>query len=729
MLGLLLFWGAGLALLILPRRWCAHWLVFAPVCGVALVSAVVWAGVHTGFSGTGEYAVWTWFIPLLLIGGAILRRRKAAGGAKAAFARILADGLRRLPVLAVVAIVLLSLTLLMDRASPRLTSFSAGSCDAADYAAGARVLREFAGDDRSGFLGHTEVVQSHSVDNFVDYWLRQNHFTPAAVVAWFSGALGFKVHELVTLLGAVLLAIASCSAYWAARAVFRLGTVTSLLLALAFGFAGSQVYAVAHVALGQLVATAAIVMLNWAGMRVWTEGSTVGRAIGWTPFLAITMWLILGAYNFMIVFAAAPLGAWLIIETLRTRDWARLLRTALTGIAAFSVTGLFAPERMLGLAERFLLFSEHDFGWPVPGFSPERWVGWFGSAGLESGGGWVAIVSGGLAVALIAVWAFVAFRSDRRRLVLAAACIVPVLAAYLYLLERGYTLGTNASYDAFKLFGVFHPLLLAGACAWMSFGRRSRALAAVVVGLAGGLVFIHWAGASQVRVAIEKPVLIVERELHDVRRIEGFGEVDSVNMLLQPFWARLWANSFLLRKPQYFATYTYETRRPTELHGEWDLRDRSIVVNPGAGDFKDVNGRFYLVRRASLRFVDVSLETNWHDPERHENDHWSWSRGIGVIKFSNPGVEPLVVDVRFSVSSFVERDVILRHAGGGLVLWTARVGADRTPVSVAGLELPPGETRLELLSPQPPAGPVSDSRALVVALYDLEVLVGAAPRD
>ena len=42
---------------------------------------------------------------------------------------------------------------------------------------------EFAKYDREGFLGLTEVVRVASVDNFFDYWLRLNHFTPSALIA------------------------------------------------------------------------------------------------------------------------------------------------------------------------------------------------------------------------------------------------------------------------------------------------------------------------------------------------------------------------------------------------------------------------------------------------------------------------------------------------------------------------------------------------------------------
>ena len=43
---------------------------------------------------------------------------------------------------------------------------------------------------RTGFLGLTEVVRVMSVDNFFDYWLRLNHFTPSALIALKSSVLG-----------------------------------------------------------------------------------------------------------------------------------------------------------------------------------------------------------------------------------------------------------------------------------------------------------------------------------------------------------------------------------------------------------------------------------------------------------------------------------------------------------------------------------------------------------
>ena len=78
---------------------------------------------------------------------------------------------------------------------------------------------EFARTDREGFLGLVEVVRVHSGDNFFDYWLRLNHFTPSALLALNGAVLGCAPHEIATLLTAVLLAGALPVVFWVSRAV------------------------------------------------------------------------------------------------------------------------------------------------------------------------------------------------------------------------------------------------------------------------------------------------------------------------------------------------------------------------------------------------------------------------------------------------------------------------------------------------------------------------------
>src|SRR5258705_12811875 len=62
-----LFWGAGAAMLAMPKRWRRFWPVLIVPAGLALQSAVVWAGAHAGLRGTQSYAWWSELVPLGLL--------------------------------------------------------------------------------------------------------------------------------------------------------------------------------------------------------------------------------------------------------------------------------------------------------------------------------------------------------------------------------------------------------------------------------------------------------------------------------------------------------------------------------------------------------------------------------------------------------------------------------------------------------------------------------------
>jgi hypothetical protein len=69
------FWGAGLAALAVPKRLRGWWWIFAPGCGIALQSLVVWVGIKAGLPGTNGYAWPSELLPLALLLVAGFRRR------------------------------------------------------------------------------------------------------------------------------------------------------------------------------------------------------------------------------------------------------------------------------------------------------------------------------------------------------------------------------------------------------------------------------------------------------------------------------------------------------------------------------------------------------------------------------------------------------------------------------------------------------------------------------
>ena len=198
---------------------------------------------------------------------------------------------------------------------------------------------------------------------------------------------------------------------------------------------------------------------------------------------------------------------------------------------------------------------------------------------------------------------------------------------------RGARLGTNASYDAYKLFAVFYPLLLPIFCWWVTLRRSGKlhewlfvcAIGAVVIGfnlIACGM-FV-W--------KMSRPPLMVDGELRQLRKIEEMADVKSVNMLVPDMWSRLWANAFLLRKAQYFLTHTYEGRRNTPLRGEWDLEGGLIAIETAgrcaSRSLSPLCARGHATSRVCPRGICGRLApAGEYDPKTGEG--WRWSKGAG----------------------------------------------------------------------------------------------------
>jgi len=396
------FWGAGLAVLAMPRRWRRFWPMLVMPAGFALQSAIVWAGAWANLRGTNRYALAGELIPFALL--VIAFRRRGPGRAFAEFSRWSGVALATVACLAT-AVGPLAL------ASKGLTTVSLGSNDAADYAAGARVLMEFAHGDREGFIGLTEVVRVMSVDNFFDFWLRLNHFTPSALMALNGSVLHCAPHEIVGLTTLVIFAGALPVVFWIARALLRLRPGASWLVMAIYAASPIPWYAVAHVATGQLLAGPAIALLTWAGVALWREPLTWRRGVQFAGVLAIGCWLVLGSYNFFLVVCLAPAIAFAGGLALVRGEWRRFARWLLLVLAPLAACALVFADRVAGLLERLQLFQSYDFGWRIPVLTPEGWLGLLRGPDLAA---WPAVVRWLLALGVIVLALRGAVRMARR---------------------------------------------------------------------------------------------------------------------------------------------------------------------------------------------------------------------------------------------------------------------------------------------------------------------------
>ena len=706
------FWGAGLAYFAMPPRWRRFWPVLIFPAGWALQSAIVWLGAYANLRGTNSYALASELVPLGLAIAAVVRR-----GVKRLWDDLGRFGLVWLVTAAVLAMLALPLAI----ASRGLTTVSLGSCDAADYAAGARVFMEFAHTDRGGFLGLTEVVRVMSADNFFDFWLRLNHFTPSALMALNGSVLQCAPHQIASVLTLTLLATTVPVVFWMARALFGYSGAASLIVAALYGISPIPWYSFAQVSPAPLLAAQAIAWLTWSGVALWHGRLTWRGGMAFAGVLAIAYALVLGAYNFILLVSLVPAIAYVGSHVLRTGAWARGVRWLLVMLAPLVAASVFFWARVAGLVERFMLFQTYDFGWRIPLLTPEGWLGAVQGGDLRpwawAGLRWL-LAAGALAVLGWAIGRSI--RNGRRRVWLIASVTIPILTGYAFLEIRGAVRGTNASYDAFKLFTVFYPVLLPAFCWWLTLRWSKRLIDWVVVAVVVGLVALFNVVACGMYVYhMSRPPLLVGGELRQLRRIEPMPDVASVNLLIPDMWSRLWANVFLLQKPQYFLTHTYEGRLNTPLRGEWDLTCGIVQVDLGSRGTRAVTEHYRLVDTRDRGFVRGTLADGWYTEEQLPNgERWCWTQGDATIRIDNPHDRPLMVAVTLDGRTIGERDVAIAPAGSEPAAYV-HLNDARQKVSLPAIAVPPGRSTWVLHSKQPPVTPAGDARPLSVCVFGL----------
>lgn len=232
------------------------------------------------------------------------------------------------------------------------------------------------------------------------------------------------------------------------------------------------------------------------------------------------------------------------------------------------------------------------------------------------------------------------------------------------------------------------------------------------------ILFLNGVVAFRFAADMMRPPLRVERAIVELGRLEEDPRFASFNVRVEDFWARLWANAFLLKKPQYFVTHTYEGRLNTELKGEWDLSDSFLPMVPlDVRDFVQFNARFHLVRAKAAGRIHVEFADGWYAEEKSAVHTWRWSDGRGRIVLTNRGAHPIRVNLQMEVRSFEPGELTLRldqrEAGRTSLDGSVEI------VDFNHLTIPAGRTVLTLECPPPVVQKNSspDTRRLALALY------------
>ena len=147
--------------------------------------------------------------------------------------------------------------------------------------------------------------------------------------------------------------------------------------------------------------------------------------------------------------------------------------------------------------------------------------------------------------------------------------------------------------------------------------------------------------------------------------------------------------------------------------------------------------RYVVEGPSDLRFhtpdnIGVSvtyLPGNWWAPEtlripsRLKEEYWRWSMGDGSISVHNPQPFTLLCDLSLGMATLEPRTVTV--TANGIPAWSGEIMPARySPISIAGLVLPPGDTVLVFHSDQPASSPTpGDRRRLAFSVRNLKIVL------
>jgi len=126
--------------------------------------------------------------------------------------------------------------------------------------------------------------------------------------------------------------------------------------------------------------------------------------------------------------------------------------------------------------------------------------------------------------------------------------------------------------------------------------------------------------------------------------------------------------------------------------------------------------------------VGVRFGPGWSDPQWDEKEGWRWGmQPRADLLITNPTRQPLEAELSFVARSATVRDLAVEVRG--VRLWAGSLAEAVRAVRPARFRLPPGETRVEFHTPQPPApADPTDDRMVTFRLQDVQLRL-AAPAD
>ena len=643
---LFVFLGLGLSFLLCPVKFEKYSLFFAPFIGISYLTFSGWLLAHYDIGGVNTFWPYVFIPSVLFLLLSIFWKKQRIFEIFWPFRR---ENLL-LPIICLIVYLCISYPFMTK--FDYLTVISLGNNDIVFYAAVAKFLTYSS-------LSHVDPFLNPQLTSYAGNI--ETQFPTGLSIGYACSVLGVEPYQILTIILNLFFMFSVAFAFIISYELFSYSKTFSFILAFLTGFSFHLIYIVYEGFFAQVLGTGLFLALSFViYYPILFDNQTMKSYVKYLPFAVILAFGLVTFYKPFGPLFVAPLLVFLAIRIITEKSIVNIKNEFLYLLSVlfftvFFLSIMFYPSSILDLLNRYIILNDAVIGWNFPILSPD-WI--FGLVGFNTGMAQTSLIPRSILsviILIICLYSMKSLYTDNKKLFFfSASNLIFVLIFYIYLIskEEMSLSFTGEGYKAYKLITYFLPIILISCLYYFknfqfNFSQKDIKTKIIVFGLLGLLLVGNTVSAVSIISTSNERLKFISQDIIDLRTVDKFENVTSINIQIPPYWDQMWVYYFLFDKHRLYLKYpSYYTASPQ--NGEWTLKEKdsdilSVLNFTKASNTILINNVYYLEKNSSC---DISFYKGWYDLESNQDVKWRWSGK----KNETPSLEINCIDEEQSVN-------------------------------------------------------------------------------
>ena len=619
---LFIFTGLGLSFLFSPIRLERYSLFFAPFIGISYLSFFGWLLANSDIGGINNYWPYLLIPPVIFLLVSLYWKKQRIREIFWPFRRenIL------LPVICLIIYLCISCPFIIR--FDYLTTISLENVDIAFYAALAKFLMHSS-------LSHINPSLNPSIQYFAGNI--DALFGSCFIIAYPCSLFRTEPYQIINILMNLFFIFSIAFIYVISYEFFKYPKSVSLIIVLLTGFSFHLIFILYQGFFAQVLGMGIFLALYLViYYPLLYDTTTMQSFIQYLPFAIILSLGLMAIYITLVPLFVIPLLFFLGTRLITERNSIHLKKEVLYLLSVLFFIVIFFPVSIIEVFKKFLYLNSVVVGWDFPLLSPDRI---FGLGGYDISMGSFLLIPRiilSVVILLMCLYSMKSLYSDNKRLFLfSISNLIFVLIFYIYLIskEEMSPSFTGEGYKAYKLVTYFLPLILVSCMYYfknldLTISKKNPLQKNVALGLLGLLLVVNLLSAYATISTSENRFSFVSEDIIDLKVVDNFENVASINVLEPPGWNLMWIYYFLFEKHSVYIKYNYYYTASPQI-GEWTLMKKnsdipdilSLLNFTKSSNTIPINNIYYLENRS----CNILLYKGWYSLESNQNAKWRWS--------------------------------------------------------------------------------------------------------